>query len=148
VQLLVSTGGQDPAALGPLPASVRAERWVDERALGHHAAAMVSHAGAGSLRTALASGVPLVLMPLFGDQPHNARAVAATGAGILADGPGGLADAVRDILGDPAYGRRAREIAAEVAALPPASAAVDVVAQITDSTSEAARSPVDTAPFK
>jgi UDP:flavonoid glycosyltransferase YjiC (YdhE family) len=116
-RVLVSTGGQDPAALGPLPERVRAERWVHEPV---RADAMVSHGGAGSIRSALAAGVPLVLMPLFGDQPHNARAVAAAGAGIVADGPGGLADAVGAVLGDPAYGVRAREIAGEVAALPPA----------------------------
>ena len=128
IRLLVSTGGQDPEALGPLPDGVRAERWVDEPALGHHLAAMVSHGGAGSIRTALAAGVPLVVMPLFGDQPLNARAVAAAGAGIaLDDGPGGLAGAVAAVLEDPAYGGRADEIAGEVAALPPAHEAVAVL---------------------
>ena len=128
IRLLVSTGGQDPDALGPLPDGVRAERWVDEPALGHHLAAMVSHGGAGSIRTALAAGVPLVLMPLFGDQPLNARAVAAAGAGVaLDDGPGGLAGAVAAVLEDPAYGGRADEIAGEVAALPPAHEAVAVL---------------------
>ena len=128
IRLLVSAGGQDPAALAPLPAGVVAERWVDEAALGHHAAAMVSHGGAGSVRTALASGLPLVVMPLFGDQPHNARAVAAAGAGIaVEDGPPGLAAAVRAVLEDPAYGVRAREIAAEMAALPNVDEAIEVL---------------------
>ena len=148
VRLLVTTGGQDPAALEPLPPNVRAQAWVDEGAVGHHAGAMVTHAGAGSLRSALTAGLPLVAMPLFGDQPHNARALAATGAGTVVDGPGGLADAVRAVLDDPAYGRRAREIADEIAALPPVGAAVEVLAQIADSTSDAARSPVNTAPFE
>ena len=128
IRLLVSTGGQDPAALAPLPEGVVAERWVDEPPLGHHAAAMVSHGGAGSIRTALASGLPLVVMPLFGDQPHNARAVAAAGAGIaLEEGPGGLAEALAAVLEDPAYGRRAGEIAEEVAALPSVHDAVAVL---------------------
>jgi UDP:flavonoid glycosyltransferase YjiC (YdhE family) len=128
IRLLVSTGGQDPAALGSLPDGVRAERWVDEPALGHHLAAMISHGGAGSIRTALTSGVPLVVMPLFGDQPLNARAVAAAGAGIaVEDGPGGLAGAVGTVLEDPAYARRADEIAGEVAALPPVHEAIAVL---------------------
>ena len=148
VRLLVSTGGEDPAALGPLPENVRAASWIDEGAVGHHAGAMVTHAGAGSLRGALTAGLPLVAMPLFGDQPHNARALAATGAGIVIDGPGGLDGAVRAVLETPLYARRAREIAAEVAALPPVSEAVRLLAQIADSTSSAARSPVATAPFK
>ena len=119
-RVLVSTGGQDPAALGPLGDRVHAQRWVDEPV---RAAAMVSHGGAGSIRAALSAGVPLVVMPLFGDQPHNARAVAAAGAGIVAGGPGELAEAVRTALDDPAYGARAREIAVEMAALPPAGEA-------------------------
>ena len=52
------------------------------------------------------------------------------------------------LLEDHAYRRRAAEIAAEVAALPPASAAAEWIAQIADSTSDAARSPVNTAPFR
>jgi UDP:flavonoid glycosyltransferase YjiC (YdhE family) len=128
IRLLVSTGGQDPAALGALPDGVRAERWVDEPALGHELAAMVSHGGAGSIRTALASGVPLVVMPLFGDQPHNARAVAAAGAGIaLENGPDGLGDAVGAVLEDPSYARRSGEIADEIAALPPVEEAIAVL---------------------
>jgi UDP:flavonoid glycosyltransferase YjiC (YdhE family) len=128
IRLLVSTGGQDPAALGSLPDGVRAERWVDEPALGHHLAAMISHGGAGSIRTALTSGVPLVVMPLFGDQPLNARAVAAAGAGIaVEDGPGGLAGAVATVLEEPAYARRADEIAGEIAALPPVHEAIAVL---------------------
>jgi UDP:flavonoid glycosyltransferase YjiC (YdhE family) len=143
--LLVSTGGQDPEALGPLPEGVRAERWVDEPV---KADAMVSHGGAGSVRTALAAGVPLVVMPLFGDQPHNARVVEQAGAGIVADGPGGVGEAVRTLLSEPRYGRRAREIADEVAALPPAREAIAVLPQVADSTSPAARSPENTAPFR
>jgi UDP:flavonoid glycosyltransferase YjiC (YdhE family) len=116
-RVLVSTGGQDPAALGPLPDRVRAQAWVDEPV---RADVMVSHGGAGSIRAALSAGVPLVVMPLFGDQPHNARAVEAAGAGVVASGPGALDAAVRTVLEDPAYAARAREIAAEMAALPPA----------------------------
>jgi UDP:flavonoid glycosyltransferase YjiC (YdhE family) len=147
-RLLVSTGRRDPAELGRLPANVHVERWVDEDAIGHHAAAMVSHGGAGSIRGALAAGVPLVVLPLFAEQPDNAAAVAATGAGIAVEGVAGIDDALRVLLADAAYARRAQAIAAEIAALPPVSEAVRLLAQIADSTSSAARSPVATAPFR
>jgi UDP:flavonoid glycosyltransferase YjiC (YdhE family) len=131
IRLLVSTGGQDPAALGPLPANVRAAPWVDEGAVGHHASAMVTHAGAGSLRAALTAGLPLVAMPLFGDQPHNARALAATGAGIVVEGgPRGLGEAVGAVLEDPSFARRALEIADEIAALPPAGEAIEILRRL------------------
>ena len=76
VRILLNTGRRDPAALGALPAGVHAERWVHEAAVLPYVAAMVSHGGAGSVRTALSAGVPLAVLPRFGDQPLNARAVA------------------------------------------------------------------------
>jgi UDP:flavonoid glycosyltransferase YjiC (YdhE family) len=124
VRVLLNTGRQDPAALGQLPPGVHAERWVHEAAVLPHVAAMVSHGGAGSVRTALSAGVPLAVLPRFGDQPLNARAVEAAGAGLVVRDAGGLAGAVTTLLTDPAYAGVATQIAAEVAALPPAGAAI------------------------
>jgi UDP:flavonoid glycosyltransferase YjiC (YdhE family) len=148
VRVLLNTGRQDPAALGSLPAGVHAERWVHEAAVLPHVAAMISHGGAGSVRTALSAGVPLAVVPRFGDQPLNARAVEAAGAGLVVADAGRLRSTVAAVLEDRAYRHRAAEIAAEVAALPPVAESIGVVAQIAESTSEAARSPVKTAPFR
>ena len=125
VRVLLNTGRQDPAALGALPPGVHAERWVHEAAVLPYVAAMVSHAGAGSVRTALSAGVPLALAPRFGDQPLNAAAVVAAGAGIMATD--GLGPAVAALLTDPAYAGVATGIAADVAALPPAGEAIEVL---------------------
>ena len=85
VRVLLNTGRRDPAELGPLPAGVHAEPWVREASVLPHVAAMLSHGGAGSVRTALSAGVPLAVLPRFGDQPLNARAVARTGAGLVVE---------------------------------------------------------------
>ena len=127
VRVLLNTGRQDPERLGPLPAGVHAERWVHEAAVLPYVAAMVSHAGAGSVRTALSAGVPMALMPRFGDQPINARAVQAAGAGIVVGGATKLRGAVSALLTQPAYAGVATGIAAEVAALPPAGEAIEVL---------------------
>src|SRR4051794_16350410 len=127
VRVLLNTGRRDPAALGPLPAGVVAEPWVDERAVLGRVAAMVSHGGAGSVRTALSAGVPLALLPIAGDQPRNATAVAEAGAGVLAAGPGELHAALASVLDDGRHAAAAREIAAEVATLPLPEAAIEVV---------------------
>ena len=74
----------DPDALGPLPANVRVERWVDQGEVMPHAAAMVGHGGSGGTLAALAAGVPIAFLPQFVDGPANAARVEALGAGIVA----------------------------------------------------------------
>jgi len=127
VRLLLNTGRRDPAELGPLPAGVHAERWVHEAAVLPYVAAMVTHGGAGSVRTALSAGVPLAVLPRFGDQPRNARSVEAAGAGLVVAGADGLRRAVTALLTEPAYAGVATGIAVEVARLPPAGEAIDVL---------------------
>ncbi len=125
---------RDPAELGPLPELVRVERWVPQADVMPHAAAMVGHGGSGSTLTALAAGVPLAIVPLFADQPFNARRVAQLGAGIALEGGIGAVEeiprAVRTLLEEPRYRHQARRVAAEVAALPPADDAVAVLEQL------------------
>jgi UDP:flavonoid glycosyltransferase YjiC (YdhE family) len=112
----------DVAALGPVPAHVRVERWVPQAAVMPSASAVVGHGGSGTTRMALAAGVPQVIFPAFADQPRNAARVAELGAGIaLGEGVealAGLADAVRTVLGDPSYRAAARRVAAEIAGYP------------------------------
>ena len=109
----------DVGALGPAPANVRVEPWVDQAAVMPHAAAVVGHGGSGTTRMALAAGVPSVIVPAFADQPRNARRVAELGAGIAHEGgAAGLADAARRVLEEPSYREAARRVAAEVARLP------------------------------
>ena len=126
-RVLVTTGNRvDPAALGPLPANVHAERWVPQATVMPHAAAMVGHGGSGGTLAALAAGVPLALTPLFVDGPANAERVAALGAGIVATDVGA---AVHELLGEPSYRAAAERVAEEIRALPPVEAAVDVLSR-------------------
>jgi UDP:flavonoid glycosyltransferase YjiC (YdhE family) len=128
VRVLLNTGRRDPAELGSLPAGVHAERWVHEASVLPHVAAMVSHGGAGSVRMALAAGVPLAVQPRFGDQPLNGRAVQDAGAGLLVEHPDRIGEAVAALLADPAYASVAAAIAAGVDGLPPAGEAIEVLA--------------------
>ena len=135
IRVLVTTGrGADPAELGPLPAGVHAERWVPQADVMPHASAMVCHGGFGTVRAGLAAGVPLAVLPLFADQPYNARRVAALGAGIALEGGAeavsGLRDAVRALLADDAYAIRAHAVADEVRALPPADTAAAILREL------------------
>jgi UDP:flavonoid glycosyltransferase YjiC (YdhE family) len=128
IRVLVTVGrDRDPADLGQMPANVQVERWVPQREVMPHAAAMVCHGGSGTVTMGLAAGVPMAVVPLFADQPMNARRVEDVGAGIaLEGGPEAvsrLGDAVSKLLVDPAYRANARRVADEVRSLPSVDAA-------------------------
>jgi UDP:flavonoid glycosyltransferase YjiC (YdhE family) len=145
VRVLLTIGNAgDPAELGPLPANVHVERWVPQADVLPHAAAMVCHGGYGTTSGALAYGVPLVVVPMFADQPSNALRVAEIGAGIALPAPAslravvehgtevlaGLDEHVRRLLAEPRYARAARRVAESARALPPVDATADVLAAI------------------
>ena len=79
--------------------------------------------------------MPLVVVPLFADQPENARRVAEVGAGLSVEpdreAPDAtvapLREAIDAVLGDPSYGERARALAEELRAQPPVDDAVPLL---------------------
>ena len=139
VRALLTVGRDlDLDALPAAPDNVRVERWVPQQDVLGHAAAAVVHGGSGSTLGAIAAGVPLVVVPLFADQPQNARRVAEVGAGRAVepnrDDPDATAAALRDAVGrvleEPSYGERARALADELRAEPPVDGAVGLLEQL------------------
>ena len=133
VRVLLTVGRElDVDALPEPPDNVRVERWVPQQDVLGHAAAAVVHGGSGSTLGAIAAGVPLVVVPLFADQPQNARRVAEVGAGLAVEpdrqDPDAavepLREAVRAVLDEPAYGEHARTLADELRAEPRVDEAV------------------------
>ena len=145
-RVLLTVGGADPTALGPLPRNVHVERWVPQERVLPHAAAVVCHGGYGSTLGALAHGVPVLALPLFGaDQWTNARRLAGVGAGIalLGDdderrmftGPGpevvaAIEDAVTRLIAEARYASGARLVATDMALLAPVEQAASTLAAI------------------
>jgi UDP:flavonoid glycosyltransferase YjiC (YdhE family) len=74
---------------------------------------------------ALLAGVPQVVVPLFADQPSNARRIADLGAGLTAGAhdPAEIRAAVERLLAEPAFRIAAGRVALEAQALPPVDAA-------------------------
>jgi UDP:flavonoid glycosyltransferase YjiC (YdhE family) len=127
VNLIVTLGPNgDPARLGPQPTSVVIERFLPQALVLPRCDAVIAHGGAGTMLAALAHGLPLVLLPQGADQFVNAAACAGAGAGIaLPPGegsPAAIAAATRRVLGEPGHRERARQLAAEIAAMPAADA--------------------------
>ncbi len=113
----------------PLPAGVTATDWLPFPRVLPAAAGVVHHGGAGTLLTALATGVPQLVVRGAGDRRTNAGLLAARGAGIAVD-PGEVTAAhLERLVGDPALAAAAREVAAEIAAMPsPAEVAPSLLA--------------------
>nr|WP_062333278.1 nucleotide disphospho-sugar-binding domain-containing protein [Herbidospora sakaeratensis] len=83
---------------------------------------LVSHGGHNTVLTALAAGVPQLVIPQFDDQFDNADAVAGARAGLRLDPgeatPEAVTARVRELLGDRRYAAAAAGLAAEIAAQP------------------------------
>ncbi|MEU9848203.1 nucleotide disphospho-sugar-binding domain-containing protein [Streptomyces sp. NPDC047985] len=92
------------------------------------ASAVVCHGGSGTVHGARAAGVPQVCVPLFADQPYNARLVTEAGAGLAVTPTGRPADvgvtigtddvtrirsAAEPVLKDPSSRTRAEHLADE-----------------------------------
>lgn len=112
----------DPGDLGPLPANVHAERWVEQADVLACCDAVVCHGGSGTVYGALAAGRPLVVVPIFADQFENARSAARAGAALVvertAQAMPGLQAAADRVLHEASFARAARRIGDEVAAAP------------------------------
>ncbi len=138
VRVLLTTGAGDPTELGELPSHVHAERFWPQRDVMPHAAAMVAHGGLGTTMLALAHGVPMVLLPLFADQMHNAARVAAVGAGLVAHGgppaAGKLPTLLGQLLAEPQLALGARAVATEVAELPAVGGVVPLLERVASRT--------------
>ncbi|WP_182524951.1 glycosyltransferase [Nocardioides dongkuii] len=134
VRVLLTTGHGATADSLSAPPNTCVRPWWPQADVLPHAAAVVGHGGFGTTMAAFAAGVPQVVLPLFAmDQFINAEHVAALGAGLALPGPDALPDlpaAVRRVLGDDRYRSAARAVADEMAALPPVSSMVPLLAEV------------------
>lgn len=122
LQLLLTTGGRDPALLGDaIPTNAIVTEHVPFELALPRAAALVTNGGYGSVQSALAHGVPLVVAGTGEDKAEVATRVAWSGAGINlhSNEPTAamVATAVRKLVSEPRYRARARLLAEEMAAL-------------------------------
>ena len=130
VTVLLTTGKNAPSDLvQSVPDNVVVRQFVPQAEIFEHAQLMVCHGGSGTVLGGLASGVPMIVVPLFADQPDNARCLASAGLCISisdADMPS-LRAAIVDVLENPEMRRRAGKAASEFAALPTVEDALDIL---------------------
>jgi MGT family glycosyltransferase len=81
VRVVATTGpAVDPASI-EAPANAQVVQFVPHDDLLPHASLVITHAGLGTVMTALSHGVPLLCVPMGRDQFFNAERVAQLGAG-------------------------------------------------------------------
>ncbi|MFI6230582.1 glycosyltransferase [Micromonospora echinospora] len=135
-ELILLTADADlPELPTELPPHVRPERWLPLRALLDTADAVVHHGGSGTVLSSFAAGVPQVSLPMPGTvNVSNARSVTARGAGPTLDldsvDPDTVTLALEAVLRDPRPRRAARDVAAEMAAMPPAASVVHRIGEL------------------
>lgn len=119
VTVVVTSGGREVEAIGPLPANARAASYLSYDALLPRTDVVVTNGGYGGVQAALAAGVPLVVAGATEDKPEVAARVAWSGAGIdLRTGTpdaAAVAAAVDAVISDPGYRDNARRIAVDAA---------------------------------
>ncbi|GAA0452019.1 glycosyl transferase [Actinoplanes capillaceus] len=117
------------AAARTLPPNVRTTGWIPIATALAAGAAIVHHGGAGTCLAALAAGVPQLIVRGAGDRRHNAELVAARGAGIAADERDITPELLTRLISDPVVAMAAREVSAEIAAMPPPRDLVEAIRQ-------------------
>ncbi|QXV57007.1 glycosyltransferase [Amycolatopsis sp. TNS106] len=112
----------DPAEFGPQPEHIHLTRYLPQDEVLPYCDAALTHGGSGSLLGAIAHGLPMVLLPMGADQPHNGDRVTELGLGIVLDvveaTPDDIRDAVTTVLREPSYREAAARLRDEVTAYP------------------------------
>jgi UDP:flavonoid glycosyltransferase YjiC (YdhE family) len=132
VNLIVAVGrDQDPAIYGSQPSNVHVERYIPHTLLLPHCDAIITHCGFSSMMACLEHGLPMVAMPLAGDQPANAARCAALGAACLVSPecrtPQNIRDATLKVLHNPQYRQNAVRLKHEMESLPALEHAVELL---------------------
>lgn len=114
--VLLSVGSPEgAAALGALPANVRAEARVEQLRVLGEASVFLTHCGMNSVSESIWCGVPMVLAPQQSEEAAVARRAAELGAGLRLErrSPAAIRAAVEQVLG---HRERYRQAIAPLAA--------------------------------
>jgi zeaxanthin glucosyltransferase len=135
VQLVISLGGRGNAkSLSHLPANAIVVDYAPQRELLARAALAITHAGLNSVMEAIAAQVPLIAIPITGDQFGVAARIAHARIGEII--PAGkctgsrVSEAARKILTNPTYRQRESVIRAAIQKTHGAVSAAAIVEEV------------------
>ena len=136
VRVIATIGMNNEAGDLEVPGNVRTVPFLSQGLILEHADLVVAHGGYGSLTGALKRGLPILSLPLAPpDNRFNAAQLVKLGAGLALGQdertPEHVRRSLRRLLDHREYRDRAREIAAEIAALPPIDHAAELIERLT-----------------
>jgi UDP:flavonoid glycosyltransferase YjiC (YdhE family) len=144
VRVLATTNRRPLRTAVSIPANARLVNWVSYSRTMPACAAVITHAGHGTLVRALSSGCPVIAVPHAGDMAENAARADWAGAAVRLPwrllSPSSLRLAVRRALSEPGLARRAAEVAHWVAANDGSTRAAELVEAFALSRTSASRS--------
>lgn len=109
----------DPSELGEIPGNVEVHSWVPQLAILKKADAFLTHAGAGGSQEGLATGTPMVAVPLAVDQFGNADMLVSLGVARRLSMEEATAEVLREavtaLVADPEVARRGEEVRRDMA---------------------------------
>ncbi len=116
VRIVATTNHVRPQSPIDVPANAVLVDWLSYSQLMPAASLVISHGGHGTVARALGAGTPVLISPIVGDMSETAMRVAWAGAGLSLPWrlcrPAPLRWATRQMLDEPAFARRAGELAA------------------------------------
>ncbi|HXR30908.1 MAG TPA: nucleotide disphospho-sugar-binding domain-containing protein [Solirubrobacterales bacterium] len=115
VRVVATTNRVVPQRPIDVPGNAVLVEWLSYSQLMPAASLVISHGGHGTVARALGAGTPVLICPIIGDMSETAMRVAWAGCGLslpwrlCRTAP--LRWATKRLLGEPAFGRRAKELA-------------------------------------
>jgi MGT family glycosyltransferase len=120
--------------------------FVPHQAVLPYAEVMITQCGIGGVIAALRAGVPLVCIPLVGDQPDNAARIVSHGAGVRLGSeatPERIRRAILQVLRQPRFREQARRVGAKMLSEQAAQQAVRECEWVAASAGPRASGPAD-----
>ena len=114
---LLTLGPAMEADLKNVPPNVFIRSFLPHSQVLPQAAAVVTHAGHGTVIRSIAYGVPLICIPMGRDQTANAARVVYRGVGLRLNKKAGvkkIAEAIRKVVEDPNYQRKATQLSIKI----------------------------------
>jgi MGT family glycosyltransferase len=131
VRVLAATNRKPLRRKVPIPSNAKLVDWISYSRTMPRCAAVISHAGHGTVARALACGAPVVAVPHSGDMGENAARIDWAGLGVRLPwrflSPATLRLALRRVLDDASFAERVRALSAWAATHDGASTAADLV---------------------